>query len=83
MICHYFLGALIYWTKDESEEFSDTTQMIDLSLDFGYLLFNSGFINKTFDMGSFFLKSYFFRSMGSHGNLLKKLVKTKGAFITG
>ncbi|MEM9161130.1 MAG: TetR/AcrR family transcriptional regulator, partial [Verrucomicrobiota bacterium] len=83
MLCQYVVGVLIYWSKDESEEFADTTQMIDLSLDLGYLILNSGIINKTFDVGSFFLKSYFFRSMGDRGNLLQKLVKAKTAFIAG
>ncbi len=83
MLCHYMVGVLIYWSKDESEEFADTTQMIDLSLELSQLVLSSGLINKTFDAASFFFKSYFFRSMGDHGSILKKLVKAKTAFITG
>ncbi|MCH6257483.1 TetR/AcrR family transcriptional regulator [Puniceicoccaceae bacterium K14] len=83
MLCHFVVGVLIYWSKDESEEFADTTRMIDLSLELGYEVLSSGIINKSFDLGSFFLKSYFFRSMGSKGNLLQKLVKAKTAFIAG
>lgn len=81
MLCHYFVGILIYWSKDESEEFSDTTQMIDLSLDVGYTILNSGLLNKTFDAGAFFLKSFFFRSMGGGGSFLKNLAKVKSGLF--
>lgn len=82
LLCHFIVGVVIFWSRDESEEFADTTQMLDLSLDIGYSVLESGLINKTFDMGAFFLRSYFFRSMGRKGNLLKKLLSAKSVFAS-
>lgn len=73
----YVMAILLYWTQDESDEFSDTTQLIDLTLSLGILVLKSGIINKGTEMLGFFAKSYMFRSVSGSDNILSKLQKLK------
>jgi len=71
----YLLAVLLYWVNDDSEEFSNTTQMVDMSLDLGVEILRSGIVSKATDLVSFFIKAHLFRFMGS--GLLNKLVMKK------
>jgi len=68
------LGIVMYWLKDDSEEFSQTTQMIDLSLSLMMALFKSDILNKANDLAGFVIKSQmtrFFEDSGLIGSLMQ------------
>jgi len=71
----YLLAVLLYWINDDSDEFSNTTQMVDMSLDLGVEILRSGIVSKATDLISFFVKAHLFRFMGS--GFLNKLVMNK------
>tara|TARA_B100000809_G_scaffold196891_1_gene196460 strand:- start:3435 stop:4208 length:774 start_codon:yes stop_codon:yes gene_type:complete len=82
IINEYLMGVLLYWLKDNSDEFSDTTQMVDLSLTLGVQLLRSGIPNKINDLMSFFIKRHLFNLVGSGGGImeiLKGVMTNKGA----
>ncbi len=74
MLCEYMIGVLYFWTRDESEEFHETTQLIDLSLNFVTALLKSGIINHTADFLGFMLKSQMFRVLNPDNGLLQSLL---------
>jgi AcrR family transcriptional regulator len=71
----YMLAVLLYWVNDDSEEFSNTTQMVDMSLSLGLEILKSGIVSKATDLIGFFLKAHLFRFMGS--GFLNKIITTK------
>ncbi|UXI02978.1 TetR/AcrR family transcriptional regulator [Photobacterium sp. TY1-4] len=56
----YYLGMVMYWLKDDSEDFTNTTQLLDLSLNFGISLLASGVLSKAGQMASFLLRQHMF-----------------------
>lgn len=54
----FYVVAVIYWLSDRSKGFSDTTVMIDKSLDLTCTVLKSGLIDKFFDMGMFIFKNH-------------------------
>jgi AcrR family transcriptional regulator len=51
---------LLYWLKDESEGFSNTTQLIDMSLDVIVDVLKSGVIIRMVDIASFLFRSHIY-----------------------
>jgi len=74
VLCEYMIGILYFWTRDESEEFHETTQLIDVSLNFVITLLKSGIINHTADFLGFMLKSQMFRILSPGNGLLQSLL---------
>ncbi len=62
----YLLAVLTYWLKDDSEEFSQTTQLVDLTLGLLCSALASGVLNKVSDLLSFLLRNQLHRAV-SHG----------------
>lgn len=56
----YYVGVLVYWLKDDSEEFTQTTQLIDLSLALAMSVLESGVMSKASDMVSFLFRHHLF-----------------------
>ncbi|OGR26208.1 MAG: hypothetical protein A2277_19190 [Desulfobacterales bacterium RIFOXYA12_FULL_46_15] len=54
----FYVVAVIYWLSDRSKGFSNTTVMIDKSLDLTCTVLKSGLIDKFFDMGMFIFKNH-------------------------
>ncbi|MCP4130775.1 MAG: hypothetical protein GY754_07320, partial [bacterium] len=69
----------LFWFNDDSEGFSNTSSLIDMSLDIIVEVLKSGLIPKSMDIFSFLFRSYMFNSMDS----LKKLFSIKDAFKDG
>ncbi len=67
LFCDYLFALVVYWLKDDSEEFSDTTQLVDLTLGVLVVALKSGLVNKLSDLGSFLLRSQMARFM-QHGS---------------
>ncbi|WP_070972007.1 TetR/AcrR family transcriptional regulator [Vibrio sonorensis] len=56
----YYLGVVIYWLKDDSEDFTQTTQLIDLSTALIVTVMESGVINRAGDMLTFLFRHHMF-----------------------
>ena len=54
----YFFGIVYYWLCDDSENFDNTTIMIDKSLDVIYAVFQSGLLTKVESLFSFVVKTH-------------------------
>jgi len=71
----FILAVLLYWIKDDSDEFSNTTQMVDMSLSLGIEILKTGIVSKLTDLIGFFVKAHLFRFMGS--GLMNKIIMSK------
>ena len=68
----YFIGVVMYWLKDESERFENTSVLIDKSMDLACASIRAGIGNKIFDMGIFLFKNHILSRM----DLVKDRVDT-------
>ena len=71
----YLFAVILYWLKDESDEFSDTTQLVDLTLAIVTLALKSGVMNKMSELATFLLRSQMARMM-QHSSGLLDILKT-------
>ncbi len=69
----YLFAVILYWLKDESDEFSDTTQLVDLTLSIVTLMLKSGVLNKMSELLTFMLRSQMARMMQNGSGLLDML----------
>ena len=69
----YLFAVILYWLKDESDEFSDTTQLVELTLAIVTLALKSGVMNKMSELATFMLRSQMARMMQSGSGLLDML----------
>lgn len=77
LLTDYILGITFYWMKDDSKEFSNTTQLTDLSIGIIDSVLKSGFINKAIDMAGFIIKTHLLRGLSSGGGLLNMMQEFK------
>jgi AcrR family transcriptional regulator len=70
----YSIGVVAYWLKDESDQFADTSLLIDQSLDLTCAILKAGILNKVFAMASFLFKNHILSRM----DLFKERVETMG-----
>ena len=75
----YMTGVLAYWLKDDSENFSNTTQLIDKSMDIIASILHQGIIAKSLDLMSFLFRSHVMRHFEDLGNF--GATKETGKFI--
>ena len=54
----YYIAIVHYWLNDISEQFTDTTVLIDKSLDLACSMIKSGIANKIFDIMTFLFKQH-------------------------
>ena len=66
----YLFAVIIYWLQDESDEFSDTTQLVDLTLGVLALALKSGVLNKMSELAGFLLRSQMARFMQGGSGML-------------
>jgi AcrR family transcriptional regulator len=59
----YYIGIVIYWLADDSDMFTDTSLLIDKSLDIICALLKAGIANKLFDMGTYLFKNHVLNRM--------------------
>jgi len=72
-----------YWLRDDSDEFANTTQMLDLSLGLLVLALHSGIVNKALDLGGFMLRSQLTRLMRDGNGLLDLLKLARSGLARG
>jgi len=75
LFADYVFALVVYWLQDESEEFSDTTQLTDLSLALLVLTLQSGLINKAGELLGFVLRNQLARLLQGNGGGLLELLK--------
>lgn len=73
----YLFAVIVYWLRDESEEFSDTTQLVDLTLAVLVLALQSGVINKLSELTGFLLRSQLSRVLQNGSGLFDMLKLAK------
>ncbi|MGD8564685.1 MAG: hypothetical protein PVG03_19240, partial [Desulfarculaceae bacterium] len=49
---------VFYWLKDTSEYFSDTTELINKTMDLACAVLRAGVVNKVFDIISFLFRNH-------------------------
>jgi AcrR family transcriptional regulator len=54
----YFIGIVFYWLKDESEQFTATSVLIDKTMDLGCTLLRANVATKAYDICSFLFRSH-------------------------
>ncbi len=54
----YYIAIVLYWLHDTSDQFSETSVLIDKSLDLTCAVIRSGIGNKMFDMGTLLFKNH-------------------------
>ena len=72
----YYLGVVMYWLKDDSDNFSNTSQFIDKSLDIVYAILREGLVNKLSDFFTYLLKTHMMNFTGIFSKS-----KATGSFI--
>lgn len=73
LLADYVYAVVAYWLRDESEGFSNTTQMVDLSLGVLVLALRSGVVDKALALGGFMVRSQLTRLMQNSDGLLDLL----------
>ena len=54
----YYVGLIFYWLRDRSDQFQDTTILLDKSLDLGITFIKAGVVNKVLDVASFLFRHH-------------------------
>ena len=54
----YYVGLIFYWLRDRSDQFQDTTILLDKSLDLGTTFIKAGVVNKALDVASFLFRHH-------------------------
>ncbi len=68
----YYIGIVVYWLKDDSDQFEETSILIDKSIDLSCASIRAGIANKVFDIGIFLFKNHVLSRM----NFIKEHVDT-------
>lgn len=77
LFADYLFAVIAYWLKDESEEFSDTTQLVDLTLAVLVLALKSGVVNKLSELAGFLVRNQLSRLMQNGSGLMDMLKLAK------
>lgn len=77
LFADYLFAVIAYWLNDESEEFSDTTQLVDLTLAILVLALKSGLINKASELAGFLVRNQLSRVMQNGSGILDILKLAK------
>ncbi|KKJ76411.1 hypothetical protein WH95_13070 [Kiloniella litopenaei] len=75
------LGIVLYWLQDDSEEFTQTTQFVEVSTSFFATLLKSGVLGKGIDLVSFMIKSQMMRFL-ENGQGFTGLMKGLGVMAS-
>ncbi|MEW6185224.1 MAG: TetR/AcrR family transcriptional regulator [Thermodesulfobacteriota bacterium] len=57
-IWDYYIGIVMYWLNDRSDQFSDTSVLMDKSLGLACSFLKVGIVNKIFDIAQFLFKQH-------------------------
>lgn len=71
VMADYFKGIILYWTKDDSEDQTSTSQVIDMSLNLLITIIKSGIVSKGLDLFMFFMRQHLIGFSSNLGNIFK------------
>ena len=77
----YYIGLVIYWLKDQSDQFTDTSLLIDRSLDLACTFLKAGILNKFFNMASFLFKNHILSRMDFFKDQVDTVHRIKREFM--
>ena len=77
LFADYLFAVIAYWLNDDSDEFSDTTQLVDLTLAILVLALKSGVINKLSELAGFMVRNQLARVMQNGSGILDMLKLAK------
>ncbi|MBI5590218.1 MAG: TetR family transcriptional regulator [Deltaproteobacteria bacterium] len=87
LTCHffwdYYVGVIFYWLRDGSNQFQNTTLLLDKSLDLAVALIKAGVVNKAFDMASFLFRHHIIDRLGMIRDHAEVVQKVKRQFMGG
>ena len=73
LFADYLFSVIVYWLKDDTDEFSNTTQLVELTLAVLVLTLKSGLANKLSELAGFMVRSQMTRLMQNSSGLLDML----------
>ena len=76
----YYIGLVLYWLHDTSEGFSNTSLLVDKSLDLTMAFISSGIMNKVFDLGLFMFRQHVLSRMDFFKDRATELTRIKRKF---
>lgn len=65
----YHIFMVSYWTRDESEDYEKTTQLIDKTIGLLHAVLESKILDKSMELVNFFLRQHIFANLESLQNL--------------
>jgi AcrR family transcriptional regulator len=77
----YTTGILAYWLRDDSEEFANTTRLVDQSVELFSLVLQTGMIGKTLEIISFLFRTHISQALDAFGEYTRPWKKTKRQFM--
>jgi AcrR family transcriptional regulator len=77
----YFIGMVFYWLKDRSDNFTDTSLLLDKTMDLACVFIKTGVGNKLFDIASFLFKSQIVSRMDFLRDRIDTIHKIKREFM--
>jgi AcrR family transcriptional regulator len=78
----YTALIIFYWLRDDSTGFSNTSALIDLSLDIIIAIFKSDIISRTTDMLSFLFKSHIFGNIVNIQGMFQRMREVHNKVMT-
>ena len=79
----YYIGLVTYWLNDQSDHFTDTSLLIDKSLDLAGAFLKAGILNKFFNMASFMFKNHILSRMDFFKDQVETVHRIKREFMGG
>jgi AcrR family transcriptional regulator len=79
----YYIGVVVYWLGDDSDQFSSTSILIDKTIDLAGTVIRTGIGNKVFDMGIFLFKNHILSRMDLVRERVETLHGIKKKFMAG
>ena len=81
----YVSAILMYWLADDTEDFANTTQVVDQSVEIAFQLLKGGLIGKSLDLVSFLFRSHVLKNLDLLSGLAKasERVPSKRRFMDG
>jgi len=83
LIMDLYLGLLYYWLRDDSEQFNQTSQLVDKSLDLVCSVLKSGIVGKAAEIIAFFFRNHISNYLNHFNQAKNRTPGKKRAFMGG
>jgi len=81
----YTTAILVYWLKDDSDNFTNTTLLVDQSTEIAFQLLRGGVIGKAMDLVSFLFRTHVLQQLNTMQSFINtpEMAKAKRRFMEG